>query len=114
MKQKIDQVAVGLIDAGQLTITEQLARLHGEASELDTAVEDWKRGRISQNEDGKLRTAMAVEAMDVITAAYTLMCKLYPNQQDRSRLAGLVINKNYLRGYLYVKPNVTSSEETDK
>ena len=31
MKQKIDQVAVGLIDAGQLTITEQLARLHGEA-----------------------------------------------------------------------------------
>ena len=29
MKQKIDQVAVGLIDAGQLTITEQLARQEG-------------------------------------------------------------------------------------
>ncbi len=110
MEHKTDPVTIGLIDAGQLTITEQLARLHNEVSELDAAVEDWKRGRIPQSEDGKLRTAIGIEAMDVITAAYTLICKLYPERTDRTRLADLVIYKNYLRGYLYEKP---ACEEAD-
>lgn len=99
MKQKIDQVPIGLVDAGE-TVSGQLLRLHGEMDELDRAAEVKRL-----MDDGKTRLSMAVEAMDVVTAAYTLIRMLYPNQQDRSRLAGLVINKNYLRGYLYVKPD---------